>query len=82
MKLIIKKGTTSKLCRVKILDTSVTTGAGLTGLAFGSAGLTAYYIREGAATATAISLITMTVGTWASGGPPPPVAPTRAASRS
>jgi hypothetical protein len=30
--------------------------------------LTAYYLREGAASATAITLATMTVGTWATGG--------------
>lgn len=68
MKLQIKKGVTSKLLRVFIQDSSVTTGAGLTGLLYNSAGLTAYYIREGAATATAITLATMTVGTWATGG--------------
>jgi hypothetical protein len=35
---------------------------------FSSAGLTAYYYREGAATAVSITLATMTVGTWATGG--------------
>lgn len=68
MKMTIKKGTTSKLIQVFIQDTSVTTGAGLTGLVFNTASLTAYYYREGAASATAISLATMTLGTWATSG--------------
>ena len=67
-KLSLVRATTSKLVRVFIQDSSVTTGAGLAGLAFGSAGLTAYYIIEGQATMTAITLATMTVGTWATGG--------------
>jgi len=66
--LSIVKGTTSKLIDVFIQDSSSTTGAGLTGLAFGSAGLTAYYYREGAAASVAITLATMTRGTWATGG--------------
>lgn len=61
-------GQTSQLTEVFIGDNSVVTGAGLTGLVYDSAGLTAYYYRSGAATATAISLATMTVGTWVSGG--------------
>lgn len=68
MKLSLKAGTTSKLLDVFIQDTSVTTGAGLTGLVYNSASLTAYYYREGAASATAITLATMTLGTWATGG--------------
>src|SRR3954468_8156319 len=67
-KLTIKRGTTSKLLRVFIADSSSTVGAGLTGLLFNTALLTAYYIREGDASPTAITLATMTVGTWASGG--------------
>jgi len=68
MKLLLKKATTSKLLQIFVLDSSSTTGAGLAGLVFNSAGLTAYYYREGAASATAITLATMTVGTWASSG--------------
>lgn len=68
MKLEIKKGQTSKLIEVFISDSSSTTGAGLTGLVYNSASLTAYYYRSGAASATVITLVTMTVGTWASGG--------------
>lgn len=68
MKLQVKKGVTSKLLQFFIQDSSVTTGAGLTGLVFNSSGLSAYYYREGAASATSITLATMTAGTWATGG--------------
>jgi len=68
MKLKIKEGTTSKIVTVFIQDSSSTTGAGLTGLVFNSASLTGYWIAEGDATATAITLATMTAGTWATGG--------------
>lgn len=67
-KLKIKEGTTSKLVRVFIQDSSSTTGAGLTGLVYNSSGLSAYYLPEGDATAVAITLATMTAGTWATGG--------------
>jgi hypothetical protein len=68
VKLNVLKGKTSKLVEVFISDSSSTTGAGLTGLVFNSAGLTWYYYRSGAASATAVTLATMTVGTWATGG--------------
>jgi hypothetical protein len=68
MKLIIKKGTSSKLIQIFILDTSQEDGSGLTGLVYNSAGLTAYYIREGSASTTVISLVTAAIGTWTSGG--------------
>lgn len=68
MKLSIKAGKTSKILQIFIQDSSSTTGAGLTGLAYNSSGLTAYYHREGDTTATAITLATMTVGTFTSGG--------------
>lgn len=68
MKLKIKEGTTSKLIRIFIQDSSATDGSGLTGLVFNSSGLTAYYYPEGDASATAITLATMTAGTWATGG--------------
>jgi hypothetical protein len=67
-KISIKAGTTSKLLDVFIQDSSSTVGAGLTGLAFGTGSLTAYYYREGAASATLISLLTMTLGTWTTCG--------------
>lgn len=68
MKLSIKAGTTSKLLDIFVLDSSSTTGAGLTGLVFNTASLSGYYYREGAASAVAITLATMTLGTWATGG--------------
>lgn len=68
MKLIVKKGTTSKIIRTFVQDTSKSDGSGLTGLVYNTASLTAYYIREGAASATAITLVTATVGTFASSG--------------
>jgi len=67
-KVKIKEGTTSKLARIFVQDSSSTTGAGLTGLVYNSASLTAYWTAEGDATATSITLATMTAGTWASGG--------------
>jgi hypothetical protein len=67
-KISILAGTTSKLLRIFVQNSSVTTGAGLTGLAFGTAGLTGYYIREGANATTQITLATQTLGTWATGG--------------
>lgn len=66
MKLKIKQGTTSKLLRVFIQDTSVTDGSGLTGVAHGD--ITAYWIAEGDATATAFTLSGGTTGTWSDGG--------------
>lgn len=68
MKLLVKKGTTSKLLQVWVPDSGSTTGAGKTGIAHNAAGFTAYYYREGAASATAITLASMTLGTWATGG--------------
>lgn len=61
-------GQTSVLLRVFIGNSSVTTGAGLTGLTNASGGLIAYYIFDGQSTATAITLAAGTVGTWSSGG--------------
>src|SRR4051812_20870296 len=68
MNLLRKNGVTSQILQVFIKDSSVTTGAGLTGLVFNSAGLTAYYHRDTDTTATAITLVTMTVGTFTSSG--------------
>ncbi len=68
MKLIVKKDTTSKMIQFFIPDSSSAVGAGLTGLVFNTASLTAYYYREGAATSTVISLATMTLGTWSTSG--------------
>jgi hypothetical protein len=68
-KLSIVAGTTSKLVDVFIQDSSSTTGAGLTGVVWNTAGLTAYYYREGAASAVSMTPSqTMTLGTWVSLG--------------
>jgi hypothetical protein len=67
-KLSLVKGTTSYRAYIFIQDSSVTTGAGLTGLVFNSGSLVASYVRPGAAR-QAITLITQTVtGAYASGG--------------
>lgn len=68
MKLARKHGSTSVILNIFIADSTSTSGAGLTGLVFNSAGLTAYYYRELATTPVAISLVTMTLGTFTSGG--------------
>jgi hypothetical protein len=68
MKRKIKVGTTSKRIKVFIQDSSATTGAGLTGLVFNTASLTAYYIKDGDSSTTAITLVTATLGTYTSGG--------------
>lgn len=64
----IVKGSTSQSMPIFIQDDSVVTGAGLTGLVYNSAGLTWYYHRHGAGSPVAVTLATMTVGTFASGG--------------
>lgn len=68
MKLNMKKAATSQLVEFFIPDSSLSTGAGKTGLAFNTASLVAYYYRSSAATSVAIPLATMTLGTWVSGG--------------
>lgn len=67
-KLRKKAGATSEIWQVFVQDSSSTTGAALTGLAFNTASLTAYYHRDTDTTATAITLVTMTVGTFTSSG--------------
>lgn len=68
MKLARKVGATSQIFQLFIQNSSSTVGAGLTGLAFNTASLTAYYNRDTDTTATAISLVTMTAGTFTSSG--------------
>ncbi len=68
MKLQVQAGVTSQIWQVWIADSSSTTGAGLTGLTNASGGLTAYYHGDTDTTATAVSLVSMTVGTYTSGG--------------
>lgn len=68
MKLALVKGAASQTILLFIQNSSVTTGAGLTGLVFNSAGLTCYYARPRAA-AVAVTLATQTVtGAFSSGG--------------
>lgn len=62
-------GSTSQTVDVFIKDSSSTTGAGLAGLVFNSASLTAYYRKGATGAATAITLATQTVGgAYSSGG--------------
>ncbi len=68
MKLVVAAGSTSQIWQIFIRDSSSTVGAGLTGLAFGTGSLTAYYHRDVGTTATAITLADMTVGTFTSSG--------------
>ncbi len=68
MKISRRAGATSQILQIFIADSSSTTGAGLTGLTNASGSLTAYFHRDTDTTATAISLVTMTVGTFTSSG--------------
>ncbi len=62
-------GATSQTMDIFIQDSSSTTGAGLSGLAFNTSGLKAYYRKGATGSATAITLATQTVGgAWSSGG--------------
>lgn len=68
MKLLVKKATTDVTVYVFIQDSTVTTGAGKTGLVYNSSGLVCYYVRPLAA-AAALSLVTQTVtGAHSDGG--------------
>jgi len=65
----IKVASTSQTIDIFVLDSSSTVGAGLTGLAFNTAGLTCYYRKGAIATPAPITLATQTVtGAWATGG--------------
>jgi hypothetical protein len=68
VKLLVKKATTDVTVYVFIQNSSVATGAGLTGLVFNSAGLVCYQVRPLAA-AAALTLATQTVtGAHSDGG--------------
>jgi len=68
MKLALTKASTSVIIPIFIQDSSSTTGAGLTGLAYNTASLVCYYCRPGSA-AAALSLVTQTVtGAFSAGG--------------
>lgn len=60
-------GSVSNLLRIFIANSSVTTGAGLTGVTSGS-GITLYYLRDGQSSTTNVPLSAGTTGTWSSGG--------------
>jgi len=69
MKLEIQAGATSVSVNVFIQDSSSTTGAGLTGLAFNSAGLTAYYaLPRAAPVAIALATLAAVTSAYSSGG--------------
>jgi hypothetical protein len=69
MKLLKAIGSTSQILEIFIQDSSSLVGAGLVGLTNASSGLTGYYHRSGdAAGGTSISIVSMTVGTFTSGG--------------
>jgi hypothetical protein len=62
-------GLTSQSIDVFLGDSSSTTGGGLSGLAYNTGGLKAYYRKGATGTVTLITLATQTVGgTWSSGG--------------
>ena len=68
MKRLIKKGSTDQTIIIFIQDSASTTGAGKTGIAYNTSGLTCYYVRPGAA-ASQLSLATQTVtGSHSDGG--------------
>lgn len=67
MKLAIPPGTTSYIARVFIQDATSTIGAGKTGLTNASS-ITWAYIRIGQTTATSVSLVSSSIGSWFSGG--------------
>lgn len=68
MKLSRRAGATSQVVQIFVQDSSSTVGAGLTGLAFNTASLVAYYVRTKIA-AVQISLVTQTTtGAFSSGG--------------
>lgn len=68
MKRKIQAGTTSLRLRIFVQNSSSTVGAGLTGLAWNTAGLTWYYIRDADSADVQVTLATAALGTWTSGG--------------
>lgn len=64
----MKLGSRGRIANLFIANSSLSTGAGLTGLTSASASLAAYYLRDGDAAPTAIALSAGTTGTWSSGG--------------
>lgn len=69
MKLARKQGVVSQILQIFVQNASSTTGAGLTALTAGSPNLVFYYHRDTDSTSsTQVTLTTMTVGTYKSGG--------------
>ena len=64
----ITAGITSVSLPVFVSDTSSTTGAGLSGLAYNTSGLTAEYRRQGQSAWATITLVAGTLGTYVAGG--------------
>lgn len=64
----VVRGSTSQMFDVFIQNAGATNGSGLTGLTQASAGLTCYYHIDNAAAATAMTLVTATVGTFTANG--------------
>lgn len=62
MKKVIKAGATDQTIDIFVQDSSSTTGAGLTGLAYNTASLVCYYRKGATGSATALTLATQTVG--------------------
>lgn len=63
----VYRTSTGVIYRFKIYDSSLTDGTGKTGLTNATSGLKCSYSSDGA-TATPVTLVNTTVGTWASGG--------------
>ncbi len=67
--MLIKAGATSRSIDIWVPDSTSTSGAGKTGLAFNTASLKAYYRKGATGSATSITLATQTVGgAFSSGG--------------
>lgn len=65
----IPAGTTSLRLFIRLGSSAVTTGAGLTGLVYNTAGLTCYYIRQGAApVAVTLATLASVSAAFSSGG--------------
>ena len=62
MKKLIVAGATDQTLDIFVQNSSVTTGAGLTGLVFNTASLVCYYRKGATGSATALTLATQTVG--------------------
>lgn len=62
----VVRGTTNRIFLIFIQDKTSTTGAGLSGLT--NTAITAYYARDTDTASTAISVVSMTAGTYTSGG--------------